>query len=155
MSLAIGRAASRFGVPRVTVYLLVGLLLGPQVALRIFDSDGFAAQFLLSAPTVVPLRVLQELGVGFILLGIGATFRFATYREVGPKILAVSAAEIGLTSLFVGTAVYAATGDWRLGLIAPALAVSSAPSATMVTLREVEAEGPASRLLILCMRLSV
>jgi CBS domain-containing protein/Kef-type K+ transport system membrane component KefB len=43
-----------------------------------------------------------------------------------------------------------ATGDWRLGVIAPALAVASAPSATLVTLREVEAEGPVSRCLILC-----
>ncbi|MGE4608529.1 MAG: cation:proton antiporter [Myxococcota bacterium] len=135
MSLAIGRAASRFGVPRVTVYLLVGLLLGPHVALRIFESNGLAAAFLLGPPTVVPLRVLQELGVGFILLGIGSAFQFTTFREVGPKILGVSAAEIGLTSLFVGTAVFVATGDWRLGLIAPVLAVSSAPSATMVTLR--------------------
>jgi Kef-type K+ transport system membrane component KefB/CBS domain-containing protein len=150
LSLAIGRAASRFGVPRVTVYLLVGLLLGPHVALAVVESDGLAASFMLGAPTAVPLRVLQELGVGFILFGIGSAFHFATFREVGPKIIGVSAAEIGLTSLFVGTAVYAATGDWRLGVIAPALAVSSAPSATMVTLREVEAEGPASRLLILC-----
>jgi Kef-type K+ transport system membrane component KefB len=34
--------------------------------------------------------------------------------------------------------------------VAPALAVSSAPSATLVTLREVEAEGPTCRCLILC-----
>ncbi len=150
LSLAIGRAASRVGVPRVTVYLLVGLLLGPHVGLSAVSEDGIAASLLLGPETAVPLRVLQELGVGFILFGIGSAFQFSAFREVGPKILAVSAAEIGLTSLFVGTAVYATTGDWRLGLIAPALAVSSAPSATMVTLREVEAEGPASRLLILC-----
>lgn len=150
LSLAIGRVASRSGIPRVTVYLLVGLLLGPHVMQRIVSPDGVAAALLLGPSTAMPLRVLQELGVGFILFGIGSAFQFSTFREVGPKIVGISAAEIGLTSLFVGTAVYATTGDWRLGLIAPALAVSSAPSATMVTLREVEAEGPASRLLILC-----
>ena len=42
------------------------------------------------------------------------------------------------------------TGDWRLAVIAPALAISSAPSATLVTLREIEADGPTSRSLILC-----
>ena len=150
LSLAIGRVASRHGIPRVTVYLLVGLLLGPHVGLVFVDSEGLLAQFLLGDDTEEPLRVLQELGVGFILFSIGAAFRFTTFREVGPRVLGVSAAEIGLTSVLVGVAVYVATGDWRLGVIAPALAVASAPSATLVTLREVEAEGPASRCLMLC-----
>jgi Kef-type K+ transport system membrane component KefB/CBS domain-containing protein len=150
LSLAIGRVASRYGIPRVTVYLLVGLLLGPHVGLAFVDSEGALAQFMLGAEAVEPLRVLQELGVGFILFSIGASFRFTTFREVGPRVLGISAAEIGLTSALVGIAVYVATGDWRLAAIAPALAVASAPSATLVTLREVEAEGPASRCLILC-----
>ena len=132
------------------MYLLVGLILGPHIGLALVDSKGVWAQFLLGADTEEPLRVLQELGVGFILFSIGASFRFTTFREVGPRILGLSAAEIGLTSVLVGIAVYVATGDWRLGVVAPALAVASAPSATLVTLREVEAEGPASRCLILC-----
>jgi len=150
LSLAIGRVASRYGIPRVTVYLLVGLLLGPHVGLAFVDSDGVLAPFLLGVDTEEPLRVLRELGVGFIFFSIGAAFRFTTFREVGPRVLGLSAAEIGLTSVLVGVAVYVATGDWRLGVIAPALAVASAPSATLVTLREVEAEGPVSRCLILC-----
>jgi Kef-type K+ transport system membrane component KefB/CBS domain-containing protein len=93
---------------------------------------------------------LKQLAIGFILFGIGAEFRFQTFREVGPRILGLSAVEIGLTSLLVGLAVGAGTGDWRLAVIAPALAISSAPSATLVTLREVEAEGPTARGLILC-----
>ena len=150
LSLAIGRVASRHGIPRVTVYLLVGLILGPHVGLEFVDSEGVLAQFLLGVDTEVPLRVLQELGIGFILFSIGAAFRFPVFREVGPRVLGISAAEIGLTSVLVGFGVYLATGDWRLGVIAPALAVASAPSATLVTLREVEAEGPTTRCLILC-----
>ncbi len=150
LSLGLGRAASGYGIPRVTVYLLVGFLLGPQLGMRLVESEDPALRFLLGAETEVPLRVLQELAVGFILFGIGASFRIPMFREVGPRVLGLSAAEIGATSLLVGGAVYAATGDWRLGVIAPALAVSSAPSATLVTLRELEAEGPASRCLILC-----
>jgi Kef-type K+ transport system membrane component KefB/CBS domain-containing protein len=150
LSLALGLVASRYGIPRVTVYVLVGFLLGPQLGIRLVDSDGPVFRFLLSAESEVPLRVLQELAVGFILFGIGASFRFPAFREVGPRVLGVSAAEIGITSLLVGGTVYAATGDWRLGLIAPTLAVASAPGATLVTLRELEAEGPTSRCLILC-----
>ena len=111
LSLAIGRVASRHGIPRVTVYLLVGLILGPQVGLAFVDSEGVLAQFLLGGDSEEPLRVLQELGVGFILFSIGAAFRFPVFREVGPRILGISAAEIGLTSVLVGVGVYVATGD--------------------------------------------
>ena len=150
LSLGLGRMAARIGVPRVTIYLLVGLILGPHFGQRFFEPGGIAEQLLLGPHTEVPLRVVKQLAVGFILFGIGAEFRFQTFREVGPRILGLSAAEITLTGLLVGLAVGAGTGDWRLAVIAPALAISSAPSATLVTLREIEAEGPTSRSLILC-----
>jgi Kef-type K+ transport system membrane component KefB len=150
LSLWLGRMAARVRVPRVTVYLLVGLVLGPHVGQRFFDEGGLAAELLLGPHTDEALRVLKQLAVGFILFGVGAEFRFQTFREVGPRIMGLSAAEIGLTAVLVGLAVWAGTGDWRLAVIAPALAISSAPSATLVTLREIEAEGPTSRSLILC-----
>jgi len=149
-SLALGRVASRLGVPRVTVYLLVGLVLGPHVGLRLFDPEGPAGALLLSAPTEGPLRAVEQLAVGFILFGIGSQFRFEIFRREGPRVLAISALEVAITSLLVGSAVWAVTTDWRLALVAPALAISSAPSATLVTLRELESEGPTTRVLLLC-----
>lgn len=87
-SLGLGRLASRFGVPRVTVYILVGLALGPHVGQRFFDEGGLATELLLGPHAEIPLRVVEQLAVGFILFGIGAEFRFQTFREVGPRILA-------------------------------------------------------------------
>ena len=149
-SLAVGRVASGFGVPRVTAYLLVGLALGPQVGLRLFDESSGLGRLLLGSATEAPLHAISQLAVGFILFGIGAEFRFETFRRMGPQAVSISAAEIGATGLLVAIAVYAGTGDLRLAALAPALAIASAPSATLVTLREVEAEGPATRCLILC-----
>jgi Kef-type K+ transport system membrane component KefB/CBS domain-containing protein len=149
-SLALGRLASRFGVPRVSAYLLVGLALGPHALLRVFGEGGAADLFLLGSASETPLQAVEQLAIGFILFGIGAEFRFETFRRIGNQALVLSGAEIGLTSLLVAVAVYACSGDWRLAVVAPALAISSAPSATLVTLREIEAEGPVSRTLILC-----
>lgn len=137
------------GIPRVTVYLLVGLLLGPHVGLRGVEPGSPWEGILLGPATATPLRAIEILAIGFILFGIGSEFRFPVFRREGPRVLALSACEIGATALAVGFAVWAGTGDWRLAVIAPALAISSAPSATLVTLREVEADGPASRSLIL------
>jgi len=128
----------------------VGLALGPHVGLRLFADEGIAGALLLGDETERPLDTVKKVAIGFILFGIGSEFRMATFRRVGPRILTLSAAEIGVTAVAVGAAIGAWTGDWRLALIAPALAVSSAPSATLVTLREVEADGPASRCLLLC-----
>jgi Kef-type K+ transport system membrane component KefB len=103
----------------VTVYLLVGLALGPGGLLRLFDPDVGLGRMLLGPSTGGPLDGLGELAVGFILFGIGAEFRFEVFRRVGARVLGVSAAEIGLTALLVGLAVLAGTGDWRLAVIAP------------------------------------
>jgi Kef-type K+ transport system membrane component KefB/CBS domain-containing protein len=149
-SLALGRAASRVGVPRVTAYILVGLALGPHGLLRWLEPEGLASVLLLGPGAEAPLAFTSQLAVGFILFGIGAEFRFETFRRVGPSVLVISGAEITATALLVGAAVLVGTGDWRLATIAPALAVATAPSATLVTLHEVEAEGPVSRCLVLC-----
>jgi Kef-type K+ transport system membrane component KefB/CBS domain-containing protein len=149
-SLAFGRGAARLGIPRVTVYVLVGLALGPHGLLRLFEPGDPGARLLLGPLSEAPLRATAQLALGFILFGIGAEFRFETMRRLGPPAVALSGIEIAVTGLLVGAAVWLGTGSWQLGVVAPALAVASAPSATLVTLREVEAEGPASRLLILC-----
>jgi Kef-type K+ transport system membrane component KefB len=150
ISLAAGRTASRFGVPRVSVYLLVGLALGPHVGMKLAPEGPVTQALLLGAGTEGALHAIEQLAIGFILFGIGVQFSFAAFRRVGPRVLTVSASEILGTSLLVGLVVALFTGDWRLALVAPALAVSSAPSATLVTLRELEADGPASRCLLLC-----
>ena len=142
--------AARAGLPRVTVYILVGFALGPHALLRLVEPGGLNESLLLSGGTEAPLDVISQLAIGFILFGIGGAFRFQTLRRVGPRVLLISGAEIITTAILVGLAVLAGTQDWRLAIIAPALAISSAPSATLVTLREVEAEGPASRSIILC-----
>jgi len=56
LSLAVGRFASGHGIPRVTVYLLVGLFLGPHIGLAWAEPDGILAQFMLGPDTEVPLR---------------------------------------------------------------------------------------------------
>jgi Kef-type K+ transport system membrane component KefB/CBS domain-containing protein len=148
-SLLLGRVASRFGVPRVTAYLLVGLALGPHGLMQVVDTGGAAGSLLLGDPTVVPLSAVSQLAIGFILFGVGAEFRFETFRRAGPRAATLSGIEIGTTGTLVAFAVLVGTGDWALAVIAPALAIASAPSATLVTLREVEAEGPTTSGLIL------
>ena len=151
--LALGHGAARLGIPRVTVYLLVGLLLGPHGLPGLLGSGADATPLFLGSATDAPFHALEQLTIGFILFGVGGGFRIEQLRHVGPRVAAVVACEVGAVAILVFLAVLTVTGDLRLAAIAPALAVATAPSATLVTLREVEAEGPTSRMLILAVGL--
>ena len=150
VSLLAVRVAGRLGVPRVTIYLIVGFVLGPHALAGFVATDSPGSALLLHAQSIEVLDIVSELAIGFVLFGIGGQFEFRTLRQVGPRIWALSGTEIGLTAGLVALAVGVFTGDWRLAVVAPALAVATAPSATLVTLREVESEGPATRALLLC-----
>ncbi|MDJ0866477.1 MAG: cation:proton antiporter [Myxococcota bacterium] len=147
-SLLAGRLAARVGVPRVTAFLLVGIALGPHGLPHL---TGWADSPLALGPgSDAALGAVEALAIGFILFGVGGAFSFEALRRVGARIHAIAGAQVGATALLVSAAVFAATGSGALALIAPALAIATAPSATLVTLHEVEAEGPASRALVLC-----
>ncbi|PIE24212.1 MAG: hypothetical protein CSA62_05255 [Planctomycetota bacterium] len=139
------------GVPRVSIYLLVGVALG---SFDFSESSVLLGQLFLGQSAKHLFELVTPVAVGFILFRVGGEFQFRALRRFGPKVLALSAMEILVTGVLVGLAVWAATGEWALGVIAPALAISSAPSATLLTLREVEAEGPASRSIILLVGLN-
>lgn len=140
-----GRAQG-VGFPRVTAYLLTGMVLGPHVIGRFLS--GPAAHLALDAEAVEVLGFVKQVALGFILFRVGTEFRFTELRRSGPRILAISALEMGATVIAIFLAVWALTGDLVLASLAPILGTASAPSATLLTLREVEAEGRSSRTLI-------
>lgn len=143
-----GRRAQRLGIPRVTAYLLVGILLGPHALGRLVGEESALRALLLDEHTHDVLAVAKQLALGFILFRVGCEFRFTALRRVGPRVLVVSLCEVLATAGAVFVAVFALTGDLAMSALAPLLATDSAPSATLLTLREVEAEGPASQALI-------
>ena len=87
LSLAAGRTASRIGVPRVSIYLIAGMLLGPHVGMLVVPEGEAARAILLGPGTHAALHAVEQLAIGFILFGIGSQFQFATFRRVGPRVL--------------------------------------------------------------------
>ena len=148
LALRCGRRAQGWGLPRVTAYLLVGILLGPHLLGRLITPGTPGAVLLIGPASQELLALAEQLALGFILFRVGSEFRFAQLRRVGPRILLLSLCEVGTTAAVVFGAVLLVTGDGSLAMVAAMLATSSAPSATLLTLREVEAEGPASHALI-------
>jgi len=152
-----GRVAARLHVPRVTGYLLVGLLAGPSFAAIIGITP------LLTLPALLELRYLSDLALGLILMNIGALIHLDHLRRWRKRIVVFSASEIGLSFLLVVLAtglvnllvLQQVVGDFgvaatslRFGLFLGVIAVATAPAATLMVIRECEADGPVTELVL-------
>lgn len=76
-----GKVAHRFRVPRITGYMLTGLLMGPSV-LKVISSD-----------TLSEIHVLNEIALGLILFAIGGEFQLSRIRALGKRIIWIGMAE--------------------------------------------------------------
>lgn len=146
-----GRLAALCHVPRVTGYLLVGLLLGPSFT-RLAGLPP-----LIPAAALVELRPLSDIGLALILMNIGGLFQLEQLRRWRHRILVFSAGEMVLTFLFVAGATLIANlfllhrtvpglDLWNtsltFALLLGIIAVATAPAATLMVIREYEADGP-------------
>lgn len=152
-----GRLASVCRIPRVTGYLLTGLLIGPSFA------------HLTGLPTLLPLDVLSELrlvsdlALALILMHIGGLFEIRHLERWRHRILIFSGSEMLLTFLLVGVAVLSVNllivqkslpglSLWQtslsFSLFLGIIAVATAPAATLMVIREYQAEGSITSLVL-------
>ena len=152
--LAAGFAAASLAklvrLPAVTGYILAGLCLGPS---------GIG----LIGPEIAQGRLVIFTNIAMMLVafGIGERFDLQQLRRARKVLVRVSLGECAGTFLFVlasvsgvawmlGSGGSQADGGWifSLGLVAASIAVATAPASTVAVLREIEASGPISRLLL-------
>jgi len=156
-SLVGGRLAAKFNVPRVTGYLIIGLLLGPSFA----KLTGLPTS--ITPQALNELQILTDIALVLILVTIGGQFRTENLRRWHKRILYFSLAEIGLTFLLVATTTLIANqfivqyeisnlGLWKtsigFGIFLGIIAIATAPAATMMVVREYEAEGTTTNALL-------
>jgi len=131
-----GEIAARIKIPRVTGYLLAGLLIGPS-GLRVIGET-----------ETHNFDLIAQLALGLIMFNIGGRFKARHVRHFVGKLLTVAAFEMGLTWALVGGVVWALSGDGSLALIVGFIAMATAPATTLVVVKEYESEGPLTSNLI-------
>ncbi len=157
-ALLMGRLAARLHVPRVTGYLLGGLLTGPAVAKKL----GVPA--LLDHGDLDELRLLSDIALALILLTIGAQFRMEHLRRWGRRIAVLASCEILLTFFLVALLstvlnlevvrytlnpeMGLGASSVYLGLFLGTIAAATAPAATLLVIREYESQGPLTDLVM-------
>ncbi len=150
-SLLGGRLASLCRIPRVTGYLLVGLVIGPSFT-RLTGLPRLA-----SAQGLADLRLISDVALALIMMNIGGQFRIEHLRrwrhrivlfslgEIGSTFVAVAAAVLGVNLAFLQKTVPGLTlfqTSVAFAVLLGVIAVATAPAATLMVIREYEAEGP-------------
>ncbi|WP_197454839.1 cation:proton antiporter domain-containing protein [Stieleria varia] len=128
--LAAGVFADFFHLPKVTAYLLVGLLVGPSALNWIPEQH------------VSNLEIVLKLAMAIVLFNLGCEFTIKKVRRVAKHCSFLSISEIGCTFILVaiGLALFGCPTD--MALLLGCLAVATAPATTILVLKELRSEGP-------------
>jgi Kef-type K+ transport system membrane component KefB len=123
--------SDRLHFPAVTLYVILGVLLGIS-ALRVYQGQNLQA-----------LGFVSRLGVGLIAYIIGSEFDAKTLRSLGKPIIVIGTLESVFAFLLVGGAVLLFYPDKpEYALLLGAVSSATAPAATVYVIRQFKARGP-------------
>jgi Kef-type K+ transport system membrane component KefB len=140
--------------PRVTGYIVVGILLSPSVL-------GSLGLDFLSKATVDSLDIITNVALGIIAYAIGSSLRLGSLRKLGRSIAWITPFQslgtwliVTLVLAFLSPLVLVIPGAtffqfyFPMALIIGAIASATAPALTLAILHELRARGPLTTILL-------
>ncbi len=128
--------AARVALPRVTLLILAGLLVGPG-ALDLLPAEAESWRPMASSAAL--------LFVGFLL---GGRLRLSILRAHGRQILAVASLKVLASAVVVALGLIAVGVDLTLALLAAGVATATAPAAVQSVVQETRSDGPFTETLL-------
>ena len=129
--LAVGTVAGLFAqktkIPDVAVFLVAGMLIGPQ-ALGLIDIKADSALY----------QILLLFGASYILFDGGASLRFHVMKQVWITILIIATVGVVITATITGTAAYFVLGvPWIVAALLGATLASTDPATLVPIFRQI------------------
>ncbi len=125
-----GKLSHKARVPRVTGYMLVGLLFGPSVL------------NLITAETLTDIQIINDIALGLILFAIGGEVELEHLRSLGRSVIYIALAESFGAFTLVFLITLAITSDLRLAMLLGSVSIATAPGVTLLVIREYRTRGP-------------
>lgn len=127
------RLMKLIGLPNVTGYLIVGLIIGPY-ALGIISHEVYDS-----------IEILSSIALGFIGFSIGVEFKLSHVKEIGAKAITITffqalAATLCVDIVLVATSFFTGMKTYE-AIILGAIATATAPAATLMVVRQYRAKG--------------
>lgn len=136
-------------LPNVTGYIVTGIIMGPFVFGLLFNNftyDGIKEAIIYTH--VDRINWVSTVALGFIAFSIGTSFKRATIRALGKRVIIITILEALGASLLVIIALLIAHFirsdliSWQLVLTLSAIASATAPAATLMVIKQYNAKGP-------------
>ena len=149
--LAIGLFGSlvlrKVGLPSITGYIIVGIILGPSVA------------GVVPTPVIADLSILTDITLAVVAYLIGGSLRLDSLRGLGRSVLWVTPMQsLGawafVTAVLTPAILWVMPGSpfWKfafpMGFVVGAISSATAPATTMAIIRELRARGPLTTTLL-------
>ncbi len=131
-----GNIAEKIKLPRVTGYIIIGMLFGPHM-LKLIDSH-FLYEF----------KIVKTLALGFIGFNIGMELNKSIIRLQAKKVLFITLFQALVTFILVGTVVYLFVGEHKLtyALLFASIATVTTPAPIVACMRSYKTNGSISDL---------
>ena len=124
------RVTKRLYLPNVTAYILAGILIGPY-CLDLVDHS-----------IINGMDFIADIALAFIAFSTGEFFRFSDLKKNGLKVVLITAMEAFAASLLVFILTfYIMKLELTFSLVLAALASTTAPASTVMTIRQTGAKG--------------
>ncbi len=117
-------------LPNVTGYILAGVIIGPHF-LNVIPTD-----------LIDKMNFVSDIALALIAFSVGRFFKRESFHETGMGIVVITLMESLLAGALVAVSMhYLFNLDWNFCLLLGAIATSTAPTSTMVTIRQYHARG--------------
>ena len=136
-------------LPNVTGYIVTGIIMGPFVFGLLFN--GFTYEGIKEGiiyKHVNTINWVSTVALGFIAFSIGTSFKKATIKALGKKVLVITALEalgatlLVLIVLLILHFIFPQYISIELVLTLAAIASATAPAATLMVIKQYQARGP-------------
>ena len=129
--IVMGKVISYIKLPKVTGYLIGGILIGPSL------------MGLVPAADAGKLNIISEAALGFIAYSIGSSLNFKNLRKVGKGIITITLFEALTAVAMVNFAMIFVFGQpVAFSILIGSIAAATAPAATIMVIRQYKAKGP-------------
>lgn len=135
IGLVFNRIVKKLGLPNVTGYLVAGVIIGPCF-LQIIPSTW-----------IEELTLLVNVALGFIAFSIGGEFRLSKIRSIGKSVLIITFFQALMTTLVVDIGLLLFF-EPAVAISLGAIATATAPAATLMVVRQYNAKGPVTDMLM-------
>ncbi|MEA3493855.1 MAG: cation:proton antiporter [Candidatus Margulisiibacteriota bacterium] len=127
---ASGRLVSIIRLPRVTGYIIAGVVFGPSL-LKVFSENSLSH-----------LEFIPQLALGIIALVIGAGLSLSLVKRLGFRLILITLLQAVGAFLFVFVFLFIFKMPLGAALPLAAIATATAPAATVAVIKECRARGP-------------